>query len=163
ADARHRLEQVVQRVELEGVDGRVVVGGHEHELGGSGAAPADPGQLEPVEVAHPEVGEDRAVGLVGGLGERMVTMGSADPLLPAAARMAGRRSGSIPAPSSETRSSTSRPITWATIDTLPEPARRSTPWRTAFSTSGWIDIAGTTAPRASSGISTVTVRSRKRA
>ena len=39
------------------------------------------------------------------------------------------------------------------IVTRPVPARRSTPWRTAFSTSGWTDIAGTTTSRVSGGMS----------
>ena len=40
-----------------------------------------------------------------------------------------------------------RPTVRAEIATRPVPARRSTPWRTAFSTSGCTDMAGTTVPR----------------
>src|ERR1700733_3874635 len=48
---------------------------------------------------------------------------------PAPASTAPRRSGSIPMPSSDTRSSTSPPPIWAQIVTRPVPARRSPPGR----------------------------------
>ena len=54
------------------------------------------------------------------------------------------RSGSMPTPSSETRSSTSASMSRPMISIRPRP-RRSTPWRTAFSTSGCSDSTGTTA------------------
>ena len=72
---------------------------------------------------------------------------------PAPASDAGTRSGSIPMPSSLTRQLHVAADRSGGDPTCPEPARRSTPWRTAFSTSGCTDIAGTTASRVSAGTS----------
>jgi hypothetical protein len=52
-----RLEQVVLRPDLVGVDGAVVVGGHEHHRGRHGHRGEHPGQLHAVQARHPDVEE----------------------------------------------------------------------------------------------------------
>ena len=57
------LSQIVERVQLEGVDRGVVVRADEHELRRRAEAPQDTAELESTEVRHPHVEEDRVEAL----------------------------------------------------------------------------------------------------
>ena len=70
-------------MQLECVHRRVVIGRDEHQLGRRGEAAQHPAELEPVEVGHADVEEDRVVGLGRGLDQRVVAVVGALDLLDA--------------------------------------------------------------------------------
>ncbi|CAM5254004.1 hypothetical protein SGLAM104S_02885 [Streptomyces glaucescens] len=61
------FEDVVDRLEVEGLDGEVLVGGDEDDQRGAGEAGEQPGQVESVEAGHLDVEEDHVdrLGTVG--------------------------------------------------------------------------------------------------
>ncbi len=74
AAPRDRLSQVVECVQFEGLDCGAVVGADEHQLRRRGEAPHHARELEPVEVGHPDVEEDRVIALARELGERVAAV-----------------------------------------------------------------------------------------
>ena len=57
------LEDVVDGLEVEGLDGEALVGGDEHDERRPGEAGEEPGQVEAVEAGHVDVEEDDVDGL----------------------------------------------------------------------------------------------------
>ncbi len=77
ASAGNRLAQIVQGMQLEGLNGAAVMRADEDQLGGAGEAPQHAGELETVQVGHADVEEDAVVGLAGDERQRFATVGGA--------------------------------------------------------------------------------------
>ena len=72
----HRLEEVVHRLEVEGLDGEVLMGGDEDDQREPGEAGQQPGDVEAGQSRHPDVEEQHVEGvLAAGSG----LQGPADP------------------------------------------------------------------------------------
>ena len=75
-----RLAQIIECVELKASTAAFSYA-YEHDLGWLGEAPQNASELEAVEVGHPDVEEDRIVGLSRGQDERIVAVAGALDLL----------------------------------------------------------------------------------
>ena len=70
-----RLHQEVERAQLEGGHSGGVERADEYERGRAREGLEHAGELEPVELGHPHVEEDRVVGAAAGLDDRLVAAG----------------------------------------------------------------------------------------
>ena len=70
--ARDRLDQEVERLDLEGLDGRVGVAGEEDDRGRIGEAPQQARQGHALDLGHGDVEEERVVAAAREVDERLL-------------------------------------------------------------------------------------------